>query len=130
MAYGTDLKGAARRHLEAARDLMGTNREDVAGYLFGIAAECAVKEMARHVPSIRSDDIFYAHFPELRTLLRDQAKGRRAPPLLRLIEQNDFMNEWHVKMRYASANDVREKPIASWAEQAGRAVSAIDGVTA
>jgi hypothetical protein len=63
MAYSVDLRAAARRHLDAAQKLLKERREDVAAYLFGTAAECAIKEMARAIPSCRgvpdgvSDDV-------------------------------------------------------------------------
>jgi hypothetical protein len=45
MAFAPNLRSAARRHLEAGSELNRGPRRDVAGYLFGIAAECAVKAM-------------------------------------------------------------------------------------
>lgn len=125
MAYTVDLSAAAQRHLDAAEKLARAQREDVAGYLYGIAAECALKAMAKTLPTGRSDDIFYAHFPELRTRLRDLLQGRMAQPLLQLIRDDSFMNEWDIRMRYAPANAVREKPIERWAQQARRAVSSM-----
>jgi HEPN domain-containing protein len=127
MAYSVNLLAAARRHLDAAEKLLANKREDVAGYLFGIAAECAVKSMASELAAGRSSQIFYAHFPELRTLLLDALQGRTAQPLRRLIEPGGFMNQWDIKMRYAPADDVRPMPIGQWAEQARRAVTALSG---
>lgn len=123
MAYSVNLPAAARRHLDAAEQLASGRRIDVAGYLFGIAAECAVKEMARELPDGRTDAIFYGHFPELRTLLLDALQGRKAQPLRRLLEHGSFMNQWDIRMRYASGDEVKGMPIAEWAEQARRAVS-------
>ncbi len=46
MAFTPHMPTAARRHLEAAEILFGnTTRMDVSGYLYGIAAECAVKAL-------------------------------------------------------------------------------------
>lgn len=98
-------------------------RPDVAGYLFGLAAEMAVKEVATHLPCVRRDDIFYKHFPELRTSLLDHLEGREAARLLSLIEPQAFMSEWDVKMRYSSSAEVRRRPIARWKQQAIDAVS-------
>ncbi len=48
MAFTPHMPTAARRHLEAAEILFGHgSRLDVSGYLYGIAAECAVKAFAR-----------------------------------------------------------------------------------
>jgi hypothetical protein len=47
MSFHPNLPEAARRHLHAA-DLLcdePRHRKDVAGYLYGIAAECAIKQM-------------------------------------------------------------------------------------
>lgn len=71
------MRRAAFRHLQAAEMLANTDRRDVAGYLFGIAAECALKHMMassgmRPLPeSQRRDDPFYAHFEELK--IKDDA---------------------------------------------------------
>lgn len=123
MAYEHDLPAAAHRHLDAGNKLQENGRRDVAGYLFGLSAECAVKAMAARIPTARQDDIFYAHFPELRTLVLDRVQGRRAQSLLRLLEHDGFMNQWHVSMRYARSSDLENKPVESWQEQARDAVN-------
>lgn len=128
MPYTVNLQAAAHRHLDAADKLDRNRREDVAGYLYGIAAECAVKEMARALPGGRRLDILHAHFPELRTLVRDALSGRAAQPLLRLVQHDGFLNEWDVKMRYAAGDEVREKPLAQWAAQARQAVNTMGGL--
>jgi hypothetical protein len=45
MAFTPNMAGSARRHLQAATTLANGPRRDVAGYLYGIAAECAIKAM-------------------------------------------------------------------------------------
>jgi hypothetical protein len=123
MAYTTDMPAAAQRLLEAAQKLSSGGRHDVAPYLFGLAAECALKAVAQGIPEARRDDVLYAHFPLLRTLLRDVLRGRRAQPLLRLVEDNAFLNEWEIRIRYACAEDLRDKPVVSWGEQAVKAIN-------
>lgn len=125
MAYTHNLPQAASRNLEAADTLAKGSRRDVAGYLYGIAAECAVKAMVEDVPMLRRDEIFYAHFPELRTLLRDALKGRTAKPLSAFIEDDAFLNNWNVKMRYADARQILGTWVDTWAVQARRAVNAM-----
>lgn len=127
MAYEHDMPAAAHRHLDAGTKLEKNGRRDVAGYLFGLAAECAVKAMAARIPAARCDEIFYAHFPELRTLVRDKAQGHGAQPLRRLLEHDSFMNGWHVKVRYARSSDLTRVPVEDWREQAARAVNLMDG---
>jgi len=66
MAFIPKMPEAARRDLQAAEQLDAGPRRDVAGYLYGIAAECAIKEMIKpiRVPLEHDKDaIFYAHFP-------------------------------------------------------------------
>lgn len=77
--YPQDMRKAAYRHLEAGAHLNGTSRKDVAGYLFGLAAECALKQMmiASGMKPLserdRRQDPFFAHFEELKTMVRDRA---------------------------------------------------------
>ncbi|HYN77965.1 MAG TPA: hypothetical protein VES73_09240 [Lamprocystis sp. (in: g-proteobacteria)] len=47
MSYTPDLTAAARRHLAAAEALADGASRRVAGYLYGIAVECAIKAMMR-----------------------------------------------------------------------------------
>ncbi|MFH1027229.1 MAG: hypothetical protein V1791_04430, partial [Pseudomonadota bacterium] len=78
MAYPICLEKAARRHFDAGEHLYnGTHRKDVAGYLYGISAECAIKEIMSRIgirplkQQFRKKDAFFAHFPELKMLLRN-----------------------------------------------------------
>lgn len=130
MAYPPNMPAAARRHIEAADILFAKSRGDVAGYLYGIAAECALKAMMLEAgmrPSeTRRDDPFFAHFPELRSMLRDAPpSGRRGTPLLRLINDDRFLSNWDTKMRYCQGNEIKEAWVISWKEQARDAVGSI-----
>ena len=131
MAYAINMAAAARRHLEAANILASGHRRDVAGYLYGIAAECAIKAMMleagmRPMSDRRSaGDPFWAHFPELRSILRDQLKGRRGTPLSRLIQDDGFLNNWATRMRYSHGKDIDHVWVTSWATQAKNAVGSI-----
>jgi hypothetical protein len=132
MAFAIDMLVAARRHLQAAEELVKGDRKDVAGYLYGIAAECAIKEMMRYaglqIPAdlSRRDHPFFAHFPELRTMLRDMLRGRRGTLLISYIRDDAFMNNWSTRMRYSHGKDIRPEWIVAWAEQARQAVAAMD----
>lgn len=127
MAFTVDLSQAANRHLDAADVLCAGRppRRGVAGYLYGLAAELAVKAMVEQLPGLRSDAIFYAHFPELRTLLRDALKGRSARPLSSFVHDDAFMNSWDIRMRYADGRQIRDDWVEAWQRQARRAVSAM-----
>lgn len=133
MTFAVDMPAAARRHLEAANTLFAGSRKDVAGYLFGLAAECAVKAMMHDagVKSVsatenRREDPYFAHFPELRTMLRDGLKGRIGSPLATFVNSDAFMNTWSTKMRYSHGKDIAPAMIQKWSEQAHQAVAAIN----
>lgn len=133
MAYLICLEKAALRHFDAAEHLYNdTHRKDVAGYLYGISAECAIKEILSRsgfrslLPQVRKNNPFFAHFPELKALLRNHLRGRYAQALQRFIE-DQYMQEWDVKMRYAPSSDIDQKVVARWREQAKQAISAMNG---
>lgn len=130
MAYGKDLRGSARRHLKAATELDVVNSAGaqpgcraVAGYLYGLAGELAVKEMMRNSgmtplpPSERRADPYFAHFPELKSLLRDTAQGRRSGELLEIAKSNDFQH-WNTNMRYAPTANLSPGWLTAWKESA------------
>ncbi|WP_437562825.1 hypothetical protein [Sorangium sp. So ce542] len=131
MAFTPELRAAAYRHLQAADKLCSDPgcRPDVAGYLYGIAAECAIKKMVIRLPLPTQHNkkaIEYAHFPELRTLIRDALGGRKGMPLMAFIEKDAFMNNWHVSMRYADASQIRSEWVDAWQKQAKDVVGAMD----
>lgn len=130
--YPTDMRRAAYRHLEAGEVLYGTKRNDVAGYLFGIAAECGLKFMMqnsgmRPLPDAdRRDDPYYAHFEELKTMLRNTVSGRLATELLRYAERSSFMQRWDVTMRYSHGGDIQSSWIDRWRIDAKDVIGAMD----
>lgn len=132
MRYNTSMAASARRHLEAGERLHATSRRDVAGYLFGIAAECALKHlmltsgMRPRGGSSRRDDPFYAHFQELKTMLRDAAHGRLQAELRRYGENDAFMQFWDVTMRYSDGKDIDPKWIGRWYDNAKDIMSTMD----
>jgi hypothetical protein len=78
-------------------------------------------------PGERRDDPFCAHFPELKTLLRDSSCGRTNNKLRRFVEDNSLMSEWDVDMRYAPAHDMTPQRVQRWRDQASALVEAMDG---
>ncbi len=130
MTYSPDMKSAARRHLFAADILyQDGRRRDVAGYLYGIAAECAIKAMmidaGQRPIEDRKDDPFFAHFPQLRTMLRDSQFGRRGTILRRFIDNDRFFSQWDTKMRYCKGAEIEDKWVDSWKAHACEAVNCI-----
>jgi hypothetical protein len=104
----------------------------VAGYLFGISGELAVKEMMRangmkpHRPEKRTDDPFYAHFPELKTRLRDAKQGRRSGALDLLAKDATLFQYWDTDIRYAPTAEIREEWVIKWKVSAERLVHEMD----
>ena len=126
MAFTQNFSKAAWRHFRAAQILYeqaGTSDRPgcvaVAGYLFGIAGELAVKELMRSsgitpLPvAHRRDDPFFAHFPVLKTMLATAA-GRRARELRQLSEDPRLFQNWDVTMRYAPTTEVNRTWVDAW----------------
>ena len=133
VSYRRDLGDAARRHKAAADRLreppQHSARPDVAAYLDGLAAECALKEIMWQSgmrPTGRSDDPFYLHFPAVKAALRDQAQGRQQGTLAKYAGDPSLMNEWDITMRYAHRSDVLSKPLDRWKDQAAQLLRALD----
>jgi len=129
MSYTPDLPAAARRHLAAADALAAGPCRRVAGYLYGIAAECALKAMMHEAGLIpqgpRREDPFYAHFPELRTMVRDRLASRRGGPLLKFIANEALMNHWDTDMRDCNASEIQDAWVRNWQAQTRDAIAAI-----
>jgi hypothetical protein len=131
MGYQIELVNSARRHFRAAEELHCTSSAGaqpgcraVAGYLYGLAGELAVKAMmisSGIVPSEgapRREDPFYAHFPTLKHHLKDVLRGRRAQELRRVSEDDSLFQNWDTKMRYAPTQDIEERWVSAWRSSA------------
>jgi hypothetical protein len=137
MAYSQDLRNAAQRHFHAAERLNDPDARPstlaVAGYLYGVAGECALKQIMRESgmrplpPEQRRDDPYYAHFPVLKTILRDTVVGRRAGELRAFAEDPGLMNEWDTDMRYAPGRDIPADRVERWRGHAHKLVNAMEG---
>lgn len=141
MAYGQDLNASAKRHLRAAEELYNVNSAGcqpgcgaVAGYLYGLSGELAVKEIMRdsgmkpNDVTSRRDDPFYAHFEELKVILRDTIRGRRAGELRLIAEDGKLFQSWHTSMRYAPTAQITDAFIQSWRESAKRLIDKMDEI--
>lgn len=124
------MAGSARRHLEAADALVPT-RFDIAGYLYGLAAECAIKAMLVELGARplsldqRRQDPFYQHFPGLLTSSKNKVSGRRGATLASILETPSFMAGWSIEMRYSASGEIPRFSVQRWALQAKMAVGAI-----
>jgi hypothetical protein len=74
----------------------------------------------------RREDPFYAHLPQLKTMLRNSAHGRRAGELRTWSEDDNFMREWDTDMRYAPARDIERADIERWRDHAKRVLVAMN----
>jgi hypothetical protein len=140
MAYSQDFRKSALRHLKAAQVLHGwagpgdqPGCRAVAGYLFGLAGELAVKELMRNSgmkPSQeanRRDDPFFAHFPVLKTML-STATGLRSGELRKVSEDPSLFQNWNTDMRYAPTKDIDVRWIDAWKASAERLIDRMGGV--
>ena len=83
--------------------------------------------MTPKAPSARRDDPYYAHFPELKSRLRDNAQGRRSGDLRVIAESNDFQ-DWNTDMRYAPTSDIVDKWVDTWRASAQKLVEKMDEI--
>ena len=125
-----DMPASARRNLAAA-EALSEARFHVTGYLYGLAAECAVKAMLSELgvrpqaPEARREDPYYQHFPVLLTASLDVASGRRSGTLARMLSQPGFMAGWNTNIRYAATGQIPPAVVDRWGEQARQAVASI-----
>lgn len=71
---------------------------------------------------------FYLHFPDLKSAILNDARGRGNAQLLRYASDGGLMREWDVKMRYAPEVDVLSKPIDEWAKKARELKKAMEAL--
>lgn len=131
MAYSHNYQISARRHLKAAEELYALNTggtqpgaKAVAGYLFGLSGELAVKQIMlqsgmRPLSSDqRRSDPYYKHFPELKSFLLDTATGRRSGELLQMAQSTQIFKQWHTDMRYAPTVEISTNLVDAWQKHA------------
>lgn len=122
MPYSVDMEEAANRHYDDGRKLLNANRYDNAGYHFGLAAECAIKETMKLSKVRDDDDAMWAHFPTLKNLALQTISGRTAANVRRLLERDNFMQHWDIKMRYANSGAVIQPVANRWCNDANEAI--------
>ncbi len=127
MPYSTDYQGSARRKLAAAKSLFEEARPGkqpghraTAAYLYGLAAEMALKAMLVKVNPTSS--CLVEHFPHLRNQLRDAIEGRGSTPLLAYADSDSLFNHWSIDIRYAPTTDIDSRYIDQWRKQAQKLV--------
>ena len=103
------MRKSANQHFDAGTALDASNKKAVAAYLFGLAAECAVKAIMLHcgIPGTEDrDSAYFAHFPVLRTKLQTLAQGRKNFDDLRFAQKDTFLADWDITIRYAASADI------------------------
>lgn len=139
MAYSHDYQISARRHFKAAEALYALTSggaqpgaKAVAGYLFGLAGELAVKHIMTHsgmrplAVDQRRDDPFYKHFPELKTFLLTAAAGRRSGELLKMARTAQLFQEWSTDMRYAPTLEIPTGRVDGWQGDAKKLIGQME----
>lgn len=119
--FTSDMTKAAHRNWAAAESLKNATAPDrtTAGYLYGIAAECAIKALYRKISwtTDSREGPVYAHFPQLRSKLRDALSGRGAASLMRFAD-NHFMEGWSIDMRYSDGTRPDAATLDRWRDNA------------
>jgi hypothetical protein len=122
MSYARNMPAASKRHYVDAESLFANDRFDNAGYHYGFSAECALKAAMGRV-GITFDEVevegrtaYYMHFPELRRIPVRQA-GRLSQKIAVLLANTQFLQEWHIKMRYAPDRSVSKVRCEIWRQQ-------------
>lgn len=121
MAYEKNMKAAALRHYKDGRRLLDAKCFDNAGYHFGFAAECAIKQKLLDCGVRADDDSIWAHWPKLRLAAMMAISGRSAEPIRRLLEVASYMQGWDTDMRYAINGSVDERLAEKWRGEADKA---------
>ncbi|GAB7528431.1 hypothetical protein PS3A_08390 [Pseudomonas sp. 3A(2025)] len=139
MDYDQNPSGSARRHLTAALELHAVTDSGkqpgcnaVAGYLFGLAGELAVKAMmldsGMRPAEPRKGNAFFEHFPALKTVLKDQLHGRRAGELMQIAEDGALFDAWHTNMRYSSTVRINPLKVTAWKSSAQQLIARMDNL--
>jgi hypothetical protein len=139
MAYSHDFQISARRHFKAAETLYALSTagaqpgsKAVAGYLYGLAGELAVKQMMTQsgmrplADGQRRHDPFYKHFPELKSFLLTAAAGRRSGELLLVARTAQIFQEWSTDMRYAPTREVPARRVDGWQDDAKKLIGQME----
>ena len=127
------MRKSAQQHHAAALVLHERRQKAVAAYLFGLAAECAVKAImlsCRIADAGNRESAYWAHFPQLRTQLHTVAHGRRNFSALRFATKSDFLTDWDITIRYTESAKVLElsNRYERWYENAKTAIDAMDAL--
>jgi hypothetical protein len=126
--FASNMTKAAHRNWAAAERLMNAQAPDrtTAGYLYGIAAECAIKALYRNISwtTDSKDGPVFAHFPDIKAKLRDSISGRGAAQLVRFTDQR-YMEGWAINIRYSDGARPDAATLEKWRDHADEARAAL-----
>lgn len=110
-----DYNSSAKRHFKDAVILADNKAFDNAGYLIGLAVECALKQKCR----ISRPDIVRGngHLPDLIHLAKRKVDNRRDIMLLKALN-DELFKAWVIDIRYASTGNIDETQFVAWLNQA------------
>lgn len=74
----------------------------------------------------RRSDPFYAHFPDVKSLMLEKIQGRWHSTLRRIAEDSSLFQNWDTDMRYAPTTDIRDAWVAAWKRSAEELVGRMD----
>lgn len=121
-----DYIEAGRRMYNDADVLFDIKSYPTATHLYGLAAECAIKEALKRVPG-GEREIPRKHIP----LLLDDAKrwlsGRSRTHLFNVIKNPDYMSGWDIGNRYWPNDQFDERSSKKIRRDALKALSALGG---
>jgi HEPN domain-containing protein len=115
---------AALRHYVDARNLANSGRYDDAGYLIGLAAECALKHAAQGFTVPKNSEID-GYLPQVKRIIRGLLDGRNVRgPLLAIANRREFFEHWHINNRYEANGHIDRVIYEEWMKSAEVALSA------
>ena len=113
---------AALRHSKDSDLLADSGRFQGAGYLIGLAVECAIKSAISETrPAAEAPQM---HLPKLVEGAKRTLNGRNAHRLFSVLQMTDFMKSWSIDIRYARDGLVDEAQFRRWRKDANRALAA------
>jgi hypothetical protein len=112
----TDYLDAAKRHMADAESLKPSSWAN-ADHLFGVAAECALKQvmvslkMAIHPDGNPKDWGHKVHMPSLWPAFQSFAQGRLASRYLQPLSPDNLFSRWSIEQRYSNRASIPKSQV-------------------
>lgn len=121
-----DYYEAGLRMYKDANTLFDGERYPTATHLYGLAAECAIKEALKRVPG-GEREIPRKHIPMLLDDAKRWLNGRSRTHLFNVIKNPDYMSGWDIGNRYWANSQFDEQSSKKIKNDALKALSALGG---